>query len=49
MGRGHTKEFDEGDGNSCTHSVPPKEPLTGIFLPFLEIQAREKPPVRKLH
>lgn len=30
MGRGHTKESDEGDGNSWTHSVPPKEPFTGI-------------------
>lgn len=31
LGRSHTKEFDESDGNSWTHVVPSKEPFTGIF------------------
>lgn len=31
MGRGHTKDSDEDDGNSWTDFVPPKEPFTGNF------------------
>ncbi|KAM1293819.1 hypothetical protein ACFX2H_013823 [Malus domestica] len=31
--QGHTKEFDEDDGNSWTHFVPPKEPPPARLTP----------------
>ncbi|KAM1310014.1 hypothetical protein PS2_006654 [Malus domestica] len=44
--QGHTKEFDEDDGNSWTHFVPPKEPpptrLTPHFPKPRQPQVRQQ-------